>query len=346
MINEEHVWLGNRSTELLPWDETVAMFKRRDELRRAAWTEMLKRTQHRVRLLKLASGERIPRGLLAIARRNPSARDAPLITFIDASQSHAFYEHVEEVCASRRAPVSERRIRRASQAVMRMEHKIIAANMSLCLYEARRWINNSIPLEDLIQEAAIGLQTAVQRFDVGLGNKFSTYSMWWIKHCIRRIVANDATVRVPVHVHTTLAKIKKLRRQGLDDDAIASKMKVPLKKVQSALDVQRGMHPPQSIDTPLFEGRPLHEFLPGPSELDDVEDLMSDQWRMQLVAEVVEGLPYRERYVLGERAKGRTLASIGEDMELSRERVRQLERGAMDAVRERIRLDYPELFDG
>ena len=240
----------------------------------------------------------------------------------------------EEVDLSKRAEVGDGRARA----------KLIEKNLRLVVSVAKRYRGMGLPFEDLIQEGNLGLMKAIEKFDPGLGYRFSTYATWWIKQAVGRAVADKArTIRLPVHMGEKLRKVgevtsrlyAELGREPSDEE-LAERLGWTVEAVRHVTGVTADA---TSFDQPVSED--------GATELGDfVEDeLTSDTpdavvWEMDALQlkEAMKRLPERVRYVLVRRygldnQEHATLAELAEEMGVTRERVRQLQRKAEKALK-------------
>jgi RNA polymerase primary sigma factor len=267
-----------------------------------------------------------------------SDREAPnpLSRYFGQIGSGRLLTHEEEIDLARRTREGDPRAR----------SELIERNLRLVIPVAKKYRGMGLPFGDLIQEGNIGLMKAADKFDPEKGFRFSTYATWWIRQAIQRAVADKGrTIRVPVHMGEKIRKMARaynelsaqLEREPTDEE-VAERLSWDVdrvKDVKSAIPDATSLNQPLSSDEDSAE---VGDFVEDERESGTVGEVVRELETRRLM-ESIAGLPERQRRVLVRRygldgEKPATLADLSEELEVSRERVRQLQREAERVLRD------------
>jgi RNA polymerase primary sigma factor len=240
--------------------------------------------------------------------------------------------HQEEIDLSERAKSGDKKARQ----------RLIEKNLRLVVSVAKKYRGYGLPFEDLIQEGNIGLMKAVEKYDPDRGFRFSTYATWWIRQAVQRAVADKGrTIRVPVHMTEKIRKVSRaynelsgeLEREPSEEE-VAGRLGWNLEEVRLTMEA---MPDATSLDQPVGSddasaASQLGDFVEDERASDTPGEVMREM-ETEHLKEAIERLPDRAKYVLVRRyglddRDPATLAELGDELQISRERVRQLQREA------------------
>jgi RNA polymerase primary sigma factor len=261
------------------------------------------------------------------------ARDSLQLLLAEIS-AHPLLTAAEEVALAKRIERGD----------VEAKHRMIESNLRLVVSIAKRYQGMGLPLLDMIQEGAIGLGRATEKFDWRRGHKFSTYATWWIRQAIQRSISNNArTIRIPIHAVERRRKVDLVRQQleaelgrrpTRDEIAAASDLSptavdemLGLARTTTSLNQKFGADGADPVE--------LGELVADPRS-ENLDDELDREYRRYVVRRALTKLPARERLVLerhyGLTGASETLQEIGIDLGLTRERVRQLEVHALSTL--------------
>ncbi len=259
-----------------------------------------------------------------------------LSTYLSEISKIPLLSTTEEIRLAKRAQAGDGEARR----------KLIVSNLRLVVSIAKKYLYYGLPLQDLIEEGNVGLMKAVDRFDPDRGCKFSTYATWWIRQAITRALSNfGRTVRIPVYVTDNVARYKKVaeelyiktgKRPGPEE--VAAQMGIKVAEAQKLQEFVEDISPLDNMESTSDDnGRGIPESLQPSKENEAIQQIEMDQQLQELMNQLTgrEASIVRYRYGL-EDGKAHTLEETGRQFNLTRERIRQIEKDVMKRLREYV----------
>lgn len=246
-------------------------------------------------------------------------------------------------------------LNRAEKELLEKKEFLILSNLRLVVSIAKKFVGRGLNLADLIQEGNIGLMKAVDKFEYRIGYKFSTYATWWIRQAISRAISDKSrTIRIPVHMIDNINKVNTAIKNLVQEfgfepspEEIAQRTRLPLKKIKEILEISKE---PVSIDTPISfnDNAQLGDFIEDKNTISPLEQAM--------LVDVKEGidkilsslnpkeeLVIRKRYGIGNNTP-LTLEEVGRECNLTRERIRQIEKKALRKLRHPSKSTWLKIF--